>query len=121
MAGMFDETMNGLRSVIDSAAKRTQDAFSGSKNYVERAKLRSTLNDYYRRLGKAEYEAAMGGVSSMEEINAIIAKITELRQQMYAMEQNSKVQRGGTVTCPTCGRLVSGGDPFCPGCGTKLQ
>lgn len=121
MAGMFDETVNGLRSVIDSAAKRTSEAFSGSKNYVERAKLRSQLNDYYRRLGKAEYEAAMGGVSSMEEINAIIAKITELRQQMYAMEQNSSVQRGGTVTCPTCGRLISGGDAFCPGCGTKMQ
>ena len=121
MAGKFDDTMNGLRSVFDSAAKRTAEAIGSSRGYVERAKLRASLNDYYRRLGKAEYEAAMNGVNSMDEINALIAKITELRQQMYAMEQNSGSQRSGTVTCPTCGRLNSGSDGFCPGCGTRLQ
>lgn len=117
----FDETMNGLRSVFVSAAQRTAGVFDTSKSYVERAKLRAQLNDYYRRLGKAEYEAAMNGVSSMEETNLLISKITDLRQQMFTMEQNAGAQRSGTVTCPTCGKLNSAQDTFCPGCGAQLK
>ncbi len=115
----FDDTMNGLRSVFDTAAQRTADVLEGSKGFYERGKLRSQLNDYYRRLGRAEYEAAVNGVSSMDEINMLIQKITELRQQQLSMEQSS--QRGGTVTCPTCGKLNSAQDSFCPGCGAQLK
>lgn len=114
MANRFDDTVNGLRSAIDSAV-------GSSMNYVERAKIRAQLNDYYRRLGKAEYEAAINGVESMEEINMLIGKITELRRAMYSMEQSSNAQRGGTVTCPTCGKLNSAQDAFCPGCGAQLR
>lgn len=115
----FDDTMNGLRSVFDTAAQRTADVLEGSKGFYERGKLRSQLNDYYRRLGRAEYEAAVNGVNSMDEINMLIQKITELRQQQLQMEQNN--QRGGTVTCPTCGKLNSAQDSFCPGCGAQLK
>ena len=115
----LDDTMNGLRSVFDTAAQRTADVLEGSKGFYERGKLRSQLNDYYRRLGRAEYEAAVNGVSSMDEINMLIQKITELRQQPLSMEQSS--QRGGTVTCPTCGKLNSAQDSFCPGCGAQLK
>ena len=83
----LDDTMNGLRSVFDTAAQRTADVLEGSKGFYERGKLRSQLNDYYRRLGRAEYEAAVNGVSSMDEINMLIQKITELRQQQLSMEQ----------------------------------
>lgn len=114
-----DDPMNSLRAVFDSVAQHTAGALEGTKGYVERAKLRSELNDYYRRLGKAEYEAAINGVSSMDEINALIGKITELRNSMLDMERG--MQRGGTITCPTCGRLNSGDDGFCPGCGTQLR
>ena len=55
----------------------------------------------------------------MDEINMLIQKITELRQQQLAMEQSA--QRSGTVTCPTCGKLNSAQDAFCPGCGAQLK
>ena len=117
---LFDEnTVGGLRSVLDSAAQRTAGAIEGSRNVVERAKLRASLNDAYRKLGKAEYEAAVNGVSSMEEINMLIGKITELRRQMLDMERG--MQRGGTRTCPTCGKLNSADDMYCPACGAQLR
>ena len=114
-----NDPMNNLRNVFDSVAQRTAGALEGTKGYVERAKLRAQLNDYYRRLGKAEYEAAINGVTSMEEINALIGKITELRNTQLDMERG--MQRGGTITCPTCGRLNSGDDAFCPSCGAQLR
>ena len=121
MPNMKEDPMNSLRSVFDSVAQRTAGALEGTKSYVERAKLRSQLNDYYRRLGKAEYEAAMNGTTSMDEINMLMQKITEMRQQMLAMEQDAGAQRSGTVTCPTCGKLNSAQDAFCPGCGAQLR
>ncbi|MBP0968028.1 MAG: zinc ribbon domain-containing protein [Oscillospiraceae bacterium] len=116
---LFDETMGGLRSVLDSAAQKTAGALEGSRNVVERAKLRASLNDAYRRLGKAEYEAAVNGVSSMEEINMLIQKITDMRRQMLDMERG--MQSGGTLTCPTCGKLNSAEDVYCPACGARLR
>ena len=116
---LFDETMNGLRSVLDTAAQRTAGALEGSRNVVERAKLRAALNDAYRKLGKAEYEAAVNGVASMDEINMLIGKITELRRQTLDMERG--MQRGGTLTCPTCGKLNSAEDAYCPACGAQLR
>ena len=116
---LFDETMGGLRSVLDNAAQKTAGAFEGSRNVVERAKLRASLNDAYRRLGKAEYEAAVNGVNSMEEINMLIQKITEMRRQMLDMERG--MQRSGTLTCPTGGKLNSAEDAFCPACGARLR
>ena len=117
---LFDEnTVGGLRSVLDSAAQRTAGAIEGSRNVVERAKLRASLNDAYRKLGKAEYEAAVNGVSSMNEINGLIQSITDLRQQMLSAERS--LQKTGTITCPTCGKLNSTEDSFCPGCGTRIK
>ena len=116
---LFDETMGGLRSVFDTVGEHASGAFENTRGFVERTKLRGQLNELYRQLGKAEYEAAVNGVSSMDEINMLIQKITELRQQQLSMEQSS--QRGGTVTCPTCGKLNSAQDSFCPGCGAQLK
>ena len=90
---MIDEAMNGLRSVIDSATQRTADAIGNSRSYMERAKLRAKLNEAYRMLGMAEYEASINGVSSMEQINGLIGRITDLRAAMA--EINRGIQRGG--------------------------
>ncbi len=116
---LFDEAMDGIRAVFDNAADRTAGAIGNSKSYLERARLRSQLSDLYRQLGKAEYEAAVNGVSSMNEINGLIQAITDLRQQLLAAERS--LQKTGTVTCPNCGKLNSSEDPFCPGCGTKIR
>ena len=79
---MLDEVMNGLRSMLDSATQRTADAIGNSRSYVERVKLRAKLNEAYRMLGMAEYEASIHGVSSMEQINGLIGRITDLRAAM---------------------------------------
>lgn len=115
---MFDEAMEGLRSAFDTATKKTADAIGNSRSYVERAKLRSKLNEAYRMLGMAEYEAAVNGVSSMEQINGLIGRITDLRNAMS--EVNRSMQRSHGFYCPKCGRESTEGDVYCPACGAKL-
>ncbi len=115
---MLDAAMEGLRSAFDTATKRTADAIGNSRSYVERAKLRSKLNEAYRMLGMAEYEAAVNGVSSMEQINGLIGRITDLRNAMS--EVNRSMQRVHGFYCPKCGRESTAGDIYCPACGAKL-
>lgn len=118
---MFDDAMNGLRSVLDSATQRTADVIGNSRTYVERAKLRQQLNEAYRMLGMAEYEASINGVSSMEQINGLIGRITDLRAAMT--EVNRSLQHGGRqqgTFCPHCGKELTAPDAFCPGCGARL-
>ena len=116
---IFDEAVDGIRSVFNTAADYTAGAIDNSRTHLERTRLRGQLNDAYRQLGKAEYEAAVNGVNSMDEINALIARITDLRRAMLAAERS--LQRGGTMICPNCGKLNSDEDAFCPACGTQLR
>lgn len=118
---MIDDAMNGLRSVLDNATQRTADAIGNSRSYVERARLRAKLNEAYRMLGMAEYEASINGVSSMEQINGLIGRITDLRAAMA--EINRGIQHGGkrqSAFCPNCGKELNSTESFCPGCGAKL-
>ena len=116
---LFDESRGGIRGFFDAAAEKTAGAIEGSKSMVERARIRSQLNDAYRRYGKAAYEAAVNGADSMDEINALTDRISELRQAMLKLERN--LQKDGTITCPNCGKLNSKQDAFCPACGTGLK
>ena len=115
---MIDDAMGGLRSVIDTATRKTADVFGNSKSYVERAKLRAQLNDAYRMLGMAEYEASINGAASMEQINGLIGRITDLRNAMTEINRN--LQHGSVPYCPKCGKQNTEGAAYCSGCGTKL-
>ena len=141
---LFDEAMDGMRSFFDNAAQRTADTLQNSKSYVERNKLRSQLNEAYRALGKAQYEAAIVGVENMNDIHALISEITGLRQSLdeiertlhkntpvasappqapqYAQPQYTQpAQPAGPVTyCPKCGKQNPADSSFCNGCGGQL-
>ena len=117
---LFDENKGGtLRGFFDTAADRTAGAIQNSKAMIERSRVRAQLNDAYRKYGKASYEASVNGVDSMAELNALSAKISDLRQALLGLERS--LQKGGTITCPNCGRLNSTQDSFCPTCGTELK
>jgi len=116
---MNDDAMGGLRSVFDNASKKTADMIGNSRSYVERAKLRAQLNDAYRMLGMAEYEASINGSASMEQINGLIGRITDLRSAMN--EINRTLRHENVPYCPKCGKQNAEGAAYCSGCGTKLS
>ncbi len=116
---MIDDAMGGLRSVLDNATRKTADVLGNSRSYVERAKLRAQLNDAYRMLGMAEYEASVSGAASMEQINGLIGRITDLRNAMTEINRN--LQHTSAASCPKCGRPNPNGDAYCSACGTKLS
>ena len=116
---LIDETMDGIRSMLDAAAQRTAGAMESTRGYVERSKLRAQLNELYRKLGKAEYDAAVSGVSNMDEIDDLMDQIADLRHAVSETERT--ITRGAGVHCPTCGKQLEGEAVFCSKCGTRLR
>ncbi len=115
---IFDNPMNDLQGLFDTAAVKTREAVENSKGLVERAKLRNDLNDKYRQLGKAEFEYAVGETDDTDTIDMLVAEISELRQ---AYADISKVLRKNeTPTCTRCGRKNAAGNSYCSNCGAKL-
>lgn len=136
---LLDEAMDGIRSAFDSAVQRSADTLQNSRSYMDRARLRSQLNDAYRALGKAQYEAAMVGVENMADINSIISEITAIRQSLDEIERslhkgtpvanapqnpaNNQAGYGaqpGVTYCPSCGKQNPAEFSFCSGCGAQL-
>ncbi|MBR5372772.1 MAG: zinc ribbon domain-containing protein [Oscillospiraceae bacterium] len=137
---LLDEAMSNMRTFFDNAAQRTTDTLQNSKSYMDRAKLRSKLNDAYRALGKAEYEAAIVGVENMNDIHALITEISGLRQSLDEIERNlhkstpvasappkapqaapQQAAPAGAVTyCSKCGKQNPADSAFCNGCGSQL-
>ena len=107
--------------MLDSATQKTADAIGNSRSYVERAKLRAKLNEAYRMLGMAEYEAAINGVSSMEQINGLIGRITDLRHAMSEINRSIQRPQSTSAYCPHCGKQLTSEESFCPGCGARLR
>lgn len=116
---LIDETMDGIRSMLDTAAQKTAGALESSRGYVERTKLRAQLNEAYRKLGKAEYDASVSGVNNMDEIDDLMDEISELRRAMNDTERT--ITRGAGVYCPTCGKQLEGDAMFCSACGTRIR
>lgn len=112
---MYDKARDAARTAQDAAKQVCDDA----SKYVERSKCRAKLNEAYRALGRAEYEAATSGVDSMTEINTLISRITALRRRMSEIERD--LNRAGAVFCPSCGRQSEPEDAFCSACGAPLR
>ena len=140
---LFDEVGGWLQSTIENASQRTADTFRNSKSYMDRAKLRTQLNEAYRALGKAEYEAAIVGVENMNDIHALISEIKQIRQSLDEIERNlnkgtpvakaapqyqqapppapQPAPAAGNVTyCSKCGKQNPSDSAFCNGCGAAL-
>ncbi len=135
---LIEEAMDGIRTALDSAVQRSADTIQNSRSYMDRARLRSQLNDAYRALGKAEYEAAIVGVENMADINSMISEITALRQsldeiertlhkntpvpnmQQNAPQSSAPGAQSGVTYCPHCGKQNPREFSFCSGCGGQL-
>lgn len=107
-----------LRNMFDNAAQKTCEAFENSKEYVERAKLRSELNEKYRQLGKAEFEYAVGETDDTDAIDTLVAEIRELRNAY--VDICKLLRRGEAPICPRCAKQNVLGNSYCSDCGARL-
>ncbi|GHU64453.1 hypothetical protein FACS189418_9010 [Clostridia bacterium] len=79
---------------------------------------KNNIEENYKEIGKKYFEANKSRPSdefkeSFEKINTSFDKITQLEQEIHAMEK--------VKVCPSCNEKVSRTVVFCPKCGAKQE
>lgn len=114
----FQNIAKEVQKCVDVVAEKTEEAFNGSKNYVEKVQSTSKLTELYEKLGKAHYITATGQEDQREQIANLMEEISDT---LDAIENANKVINKTTeLRCPNCRTKNPNSSKFCSRCGTKL-
>ena len=78
-----------------------------------------TLDELYRKLGKAYYEGAFEDL--LPQLLPLFDKITKIKGLSAGRGQQKRDDVPAQRYCPSCGKLIDGQDRFCGGCGYDLN
>ena len=78
-----------------------------------------TLDELYRKLGKAYYEGAFE--DPLPQLLPLFDKITKIIGLSAGGVQQKRDDVPAQRYCPSCGKLIDGQDRFCGGCGYDLN
>ena len=118
--GQFDQLAKKARSAADAAGKKTGELVELSKLKLATGQLRSQIKEKEGDLGNAVYHMHKEGYQNPEFVNAVVAQIDELTQQLDTLQE--KIARlKKTVKCPCCGASNPIQSSYCGQCGCALQ
>ncbi len=118
MAIKPENVLSNFKKAGEAAAQKAADFVERSKITLEITGKESEINELFKELGKATYEAKKNNVQGMtpEALIAIIdGKMDEIEElKTKRMEKSDPV-------CPSCGKDIEDfSHDFCPRCGTPL-
>lgn len=122
--GFFDKvkdiTGNAMAAVSDAA----KDVSDKGKEMTEKARINKAIkneetkiNNLYLIIGQKVFNSNTTAPEGLEEqfngINNAKAEVERLQKELDAMTAMNN--------CPKCGAKINPGQPFCQGCGEKLN
>jgi methyl-accepting chemotaxis protein len=106
-----------VQKCVDVVAEKTDEAFKGSRNYVQRVQSTTKLSALYEKLGKAHYMTASGQSDQRKEIAELMEQISDIQDEI----DESTVSYGdNSVRCSVCKKKNPPSSKFCARCGAKL-
>lgn len=127
MAEFFDKMIVGIN-------KGASNIKEGSKNFVEKANLNTTLRkleDEKKKLaelmGFRAYELIIGGTQITTELEGFCSEMANRDEQIEKIKQSlaaldSKQSNDSEAkSCSSCGNVNKSDAKFCAKCGTKLD
>lgn len=107
-----------VQKCVDVVAEKTDEAFKGSKSYVQKVQSTTKLSSLYEKLGKAHYLTASGQSDQRKEIAELMEQISDVQDEIE--DADSTINRNGSVRCPVCKKKNLPSSKFCSRCGAKL-
>jgi rRNA maturation endonuclease Nob1 len=115
----FQNLGKEVQKCVDVVAEKTEEAFNGSKTYVEKVQSTSKLSGLYEKLGKAHYITATGQEDQRKEIANLMEQISDILDDIE--EADRKVNKDAFIRCEVCKKKISATSKFCPRCGSKVN
>lgn len=131
MSDFFGKLKSGAGRIADEA----EETVRVKRIEMQIGSIKNQIDDQYKVLGQMIYDGKLKGEAESPETPTIIAKITELKQQIVAKEEEIKNVKEGTVGsqaattgaattgkrfCTKCGRENDANSKFCNYCGAAM-
>lgn len=117
--GILDDVVTNAKSAASAVGKKAGEIVDISKLRFNAADLNSEINRQMQTLGRLVYEARKNEGES-EEVEACIAKIEDLFEQLDVINEEIVIMRHKTV-CPNCRKQNEKNAVYCSSCGTRIQ
>lgn len=114
----FENIAKEVQKCVDVVAEKTDEAFRGSRNYVQRVQSTTKLSGLYEKLGKAHYMTASGQCDQRKEIAELMEQISDVQDEIE--ETTSVVSSENSLRCEFCKKKNPPSSKFCARCGAKL-
>ncbi|MBS6445462.1 MAG: hypothetical protein KH373_06625 [Ruminococcus sp.] len=108
-----------VQKCVDVVAEKTDEAFKGSKTYVQKVQSTTKLSNLYEKLGKAHYMTASGQCDQRKEIAEIMEQISDIQDEID--EADRVLNKDDFVRCSVCKKKNPPASKFCSRCGAKLD
>ena len=112
-----------LENAKGAAAAFTQQAtkiYDASKQKVSAENIKRNIGKKLIELGKLTYKATTQEVDLSEDIAAVVAEISELKQSLKQVDEQLAALMNQKI-CPDCGAKLSMESVFCNLCGHKFE
>ena len=116
---LFDNLRGKVTDAGKSITESTKAAVQEHKLNTELKKLQDVIEDRFRMIGAAVYDAAEDPEKEMPDFSEECREIRDLYEQQVRIQAEIVRLKGAVTRCPNCGTTYPVGDLYCPGCGTK--
>lgn len=113
----MDRVGSAISSLADKGVSKTKELKDTARYTMDIKNTENAINQAYREIGKAYYEAHKADAETEFEQIGEISELLEELQQLKAKRDEVR----GVMKCPNCGAQVKESDRFCTSCGVKLE
>ena len=116
----FDDVVVNAKTAAEAVSKKAAQVYDASRHKFTAAEIRGDINKKLKDLGKFTYKEKVHGVDMSAEINAAIAEIKELKENLQIIN-NHLDDIMEQKKCPQCEAKVPKNSLFCNICGAKID
>jgi hypothetical protein len=128
----MSDILGKIRSGAGKVAKEADRVAHVKRIELEIGSINRQVENHYNKLGEMAYKSNVNKEPENPEAPGIIAKITELHQQIKVKEEEiARINEGksepqapptpGKKICTSCGKDNDVGVKFCSECGVKMS
>ena len=118
--GVWEDVVLNAKTAVNAVGKKAGEMVDISKLRLSATEITREISNQFEEIGRMVYETKKEEKDNQEAIDAKMAAIDELYEQLDAV--NDKLDElKKTIKCEKCGTRSGKGTIYCPKCGTKLE